>query len=249
MPTPADVPEAVRLRRRPIWLLPVLLLVVAAVVWTSGASDWLTLEMLSRRRSELEGLVRAHPFVAPLAFVGLYAAAVALSLPGAAVLTISSGMLFGVWLGALWSVIGATIGAVAIFLIARTSIGVWLRQRAGSGFERVAAAFRRDGFSYLLVLRLIPLFPFWLVNLVPALLGMRLLPYTLATAIGMLPGSLVFAGLGEGLVAVLQAGDATVPDILLQPRVLLPLLGLALLSMLPVAYRWLRMRSARTPRP
>lgn len=244
MTPPVDLPEAESPRRghRGRWLPPLLLLAAALLVWASGVTDWLALDTLARRRAELAGFVRTHPFAAPLAFVLVYAVAVALSLPGAAILTIGGGFLFGVWFGALLSVIGATIGAVGVFLIARTSVGDWLRERAGPRYARLAEAFRRDGFSYLLVLRLIPVFPFWLVNLVPALLGMRLLPYTLATAVGIVPGSLVYAGVGDGLAAVLEAGGEPDLGIVLQPRVLLPILGLALLSLLPVAYRRLRAR-------
>jgi uncharacterized membrane protein YdjX (TVP38/TMEM64 family) len=233
-------------RARPfvVRVLPLLVLLgPVSLAWLAGLGEWLDLGVLADRRAELGGFVRAHPFLAPLAFVVTYAVAVALSLPGAAILTITAGFLFGVWFGALLSVVGATLGAVGVFLIARRSVGDWLRERAGPRYARLAEAFRRDGFSYLLVLRLIPVFPFWLVNLVPALVGMRLLPYTIATAVGIVPGSLVYAGVGDGLGAVLEAGGEPDLGIVLQPRVLLPILGLALLSLLPVAYRRLRARA------
>lgn len=239
-PETSHRPEPGRMALR---LLPAMLLLLAAVLaWTGGLGEWLDVQTLAEQRAGLEAFVRARPVLAALAFVAVYALATLLSIPGAAILTITCGLLFGVWLGACLAVIGATIGAVGVFLIARTSLGEILRQRAGPRLQRMAEAFHRDGFSYLLVLRLIPIFPFWLVNLVPALLGMRLLPYTVATAIGIVPGSLVYAGVGDGLGALLEAGSEPDPSLLLEPRVLLPLLGLALLSLLPVAYRRLRGR-------
>lgn len=226
-------------------LLPLGMLALAALLaWLGGLGDWLDLRVLAAQRAALETFVGAHPLVAPLAFVACYAAVTALSIPGAAVLTIAGGFLFGTWLGAALAAVGATLGAVGVFMVARTSLGEVLRERAGPRVERLAEAFRRDGFSYLLVLRLVPLFPFWLVNLVPALLGMRLLPYTLATAVGIVPGSLVYAGVGDGLGAVLESGGEPDLGLLLEPRVLLPLLGLAVLSLLPVLYRRLRGRGA-----
>ena len=113
----------------------------------------------------------ADPLLAALGFVAFYAVATALSLPGALFLTLAGGFLFGTWLGGLLSVVGATSGAVALFLIARSALGAALRDRAAPWLQRLEAGFRRDAFSYLLVLRLVPLFPFWLVNLVPAFLG------------------------------------------------------------------------------
>ena len=173
----------------------------------------------------------AHPLLATLAFVVVYAGATALSLPGALFLTMAGGFLFGTWLGGLLSVIGATSGAVVLFLIARSSLGAALRDRAGPWLMRLEAGFRRDAFSYLLVLRLVPLFPFWLVNLVPALLDVPLSTFALATFVGIIPGGLVYASVGSGLGAVLDRGEQPDLDLILEPQVFLPLLGLAALAL------------------
>jgi uncharacterized membrane protein YdjX (TVP38/TMEM64 family) len=226
-----------RLRR---WLPLAALLALAAAVYLSGLHRELSLAGLARRRDLLQGLVAAHPVLAPAAFVAAYATATALSLPGALFLTLTGGFLFGTWLGGLWSVVGATLGAVALFLIARTAVGASLRDRAGPWLRRLEAGFRRDAFSYLLVLRLVPLVPFWLVNLVPALLGVPLRTFALATLLGIIPGGLVYAGIGDGLGAVLDRGGQPDLGLILEPRVLLPLLGLAALALLPVLYRRLR---------
>jgi uncharacterized membrane protein YdjX (TVP38/TMEM64 family) len=219
------------------WLPLVGLVVVAAAVYASGLHRELSLAGLQRNRQALQDLVASYPLLAPLAFVALYATATALSLPGALFLTLTGGFLFGTWLGGLLSVLGATTGACAVFLIARSSLGAALRERAGSWLQRLEAGFRRDAFSYLLVLRLVPLFPFWLVNLVPALLGIPLATFALATFLGIIPGGLVYAGVGNGLGAVLDRGQEPDLGLILEPQVLLPLLGLAVLALLPALYR------------
>ena len=221
------------------WLPLLLLLVALALVYGTGLHRQLSLETLRTQREALQGFVAARPLAAPLVFVLAYAGAVALSLPGALFLTLAGGFLFGTLLGSVLSVTGATIGAVAIFLVARTALGSALRDRAGPWLKRMEAGFREDAFSYLLVLRLIPLFPFWLVNLVPAVLGVRLPTFALATLIGIVPGSLVYTSVGNGLGAVLDHGGEPDLGLILKPQVLGPLLGLAALALLPVLYqRW-----------
>jgi uncharacterized membrane protein YdjX (TVP38/TMEM64 family) len=219
------------------WLPLLLLLVALALVYGTGLHRQLSLETLRTQREALQGFVAARPLAAPLVFVLAYAGAVALSLPGALFLTLAGGFLFGTLLGSVLSVTGATIGAVAIFLVARTALGSSLRDRAGPWLKRMEAGFREDAFSYLLVLRLIPLFPFWLVNLVPAVLGVRLPTFALATLIGIIPGSLVYTSVGNGLGAVLDHGGEPDLGLILKPQVLGPLLGLAALALLPVLYR------------
>jgi uncharacterized membrane protein YdjX (TVP38/TMEM64 family) len=139
-------------------------------------------------------------------------------------------------------VIGATAGAIAIFLIAKTSLGDGLRRRAGPWVKRMQAGFNENALSYLLVLRLIPVFPFWIVNIVPAFLGVGLRDYALATFFGIMPGGFVYASVGNGLEAVIEAGGEPDLGIILEPAILLPILGLAALALLPVAYRKLKGR-------
>ena len=158
-----------------------------------------------------------------------------------AVLTIAGGYLLGTWLGALSAVIGATLGATGIFLAARAGFG-GLAQRAGPFVGKLEAGFRADAFNYLLVLRLVPIFPFWLVNLVPALVGVRLRSYMLATFLGVIPGTFVYASLGSGLGEIVQEPDL---GIVFHPSVLLPVIGLAVLALIPVSYKhWRGKRTA-----
>jgi uncharacterized membrane protein YdjX (TVP38/TMEM64 family) len=153
--------------------------------------------------------------------------------PGAAILTIAGGFLFGTWVGGLCAVIGATLGATAIFLAARAGLA-GLAHRAGRFVEKLEAGFRADAFNYLLVLRLVPIFPFWLINLVPALVGVRLPTYMLATFLGIVPGTFVYASLGNGLGSLVEEPDLA---IIFKPRLFLPIVGLALLALVPVGYK------------
>jgi uncharacterized membrane protein YdjX (TVP38/TMEM64 family) len=229
------------------WLPLALLLLALAAAYASGVHRHLSLATLRDHREALQAFVAARPLGAPLAYVVAYAVATALSLPGAVFLTLAGGFLFGIWLGGLLTVIGATAGAIAIFLIARTALGSGLRARAGPWLARMEAGFRQDALSYLLVLRLVPLFPFWLVNLVPAFLGVPLSTYALATFLGIIPGSLVYASVGNGLGAVLERGQEPDLGLVFAPQVLLPLLGLAALALLPMLYR--RLKGGRAPGP
>ena len=219
------------------WAPLALLILAGAAVWLTGLHGQLSLDGLREHREALLAFVAAHSVLAPIMFTTGYAAAVALSLPGALFLTLAGGFVFGPWLGGLCAVLGGTAGAVALFLIARTALGSSLRDRAGTWLQRLEAGFQRDAFSYLLILRLVPLLPFWLVNLVPALLGMPLRLFAAATFLGIIPAAFVFAGVGSGLGAVLEAGGTPNLGLILEPRVLLPLLGLAALALVPMVYR------------
>ena len=226
------------------WLPLTALAALAVAAYASGLHRHLSVDTLRAHREALQAFVAAHPVGSPLAFVVVYAAVVALSLPGALVLTLTAGFLFGPWLGALWSVVGATLGAVAVFLVARTALGSALRDRAGPWLRRLEAGFRENAFACLLVLRLVPLFPFWLVNLVPAVLGVRLPTYALATFLGIVPGSLVYASVGNGLGVVFDRGGAPDLGIIFKPAILGPIVGLAALALLPVIYRKYKDRRA-----
>ncbi len=233
----------------PTWrrILPAsVLLAGLALFLILGPDRALSSEMLGRHHAELLAWVGGHRVLSTVLFVVAYALAVAFSLPVAILVTPLGGYLFGPWLGALLSVIGATAGSVAVFLAARSALGDVLQQRAAPWLHRFEDGFRRDGISYLLFLRLVPVFPFWLVNIVPALLGMKLGPYTVATLVGIVPAALVYAGAGAGFGAVFARGET--PDLgpLLQWPILLPLLGLGVLSLLPVLVGHWR-RGSRAP--
>lgn len=206
---------------------------------------YLQFETLAEHREWLSHQVTENYVLSVFAFILAYALAIAFSIPGGAILTITGGFLFGTWAATVYVVVGATAGAVAVFLAARTALGHWLSRRAGPAVQRMRAGFRKDALNYLLVLRLIPIFPFWLVNLVPALVGVPLKTYAIATVLGIVPGSLVYASVGNGLGAILDAGDTPDLGLVFRPEILLPIVGLAVLALLPVAYRHVRARRAR----
>jgi uncharacterized membrane protein YdjX (TVP38/TMEM64 family) len=219
------------------WLPLGILLAVIGLAFALDLQRFLAFETLREYDQALRDFVEARPVLTALGFVAVYAAAVAVSLPGAVFLTIAGGFLFGLWLGTLLVVVSATIGAILIFLVAKTSLGEVLRERAGPWLKRMQAGFNENAVSYLLFLRLIPIFPFWIVNIVPALMGMKLRDYGLATFFGIIPGSFVYVSVGNGLGAVIEAGAEPDLGIIFQPAILIPILGLAFLALLPVGYR------------
>jgi len=201
-----------------------------------GGRHYLTFAALAENSEWMRGLVARSSVVAALCFIAIYAGQTAVSVPGGAILTIAGGFLFGLWPGLFYVVMGATIGATAVFLAARAGLGD-LARRAGPRASRLKAGFRADAFNYLLILRLIPIFPFWLVNLVAALAGMRLATYVLGTFLGIIPGSFVFVSLGTGMGDIVAAGRPPDLGIVFRPGVLLPIAGLAVLALMPVLYR------------
>lgn len=221
--------------------LPLLALASGLVLFFALDLDrHLSFQALGDHREALLAFVRGNAAAAGASYVAAYALAVAFSVPGATVLTLAGGFLFGTWLAAAYAVVGATAGAAAVFLAARSAFGGALRRRAGPWAGRLESGFRKDAFSYLLALRLMPVFPFWLVNLVAALLDVPFGTYILGTMLGIIPGSLVYASIGNGLGTVFEGGGVPDPGILLEPEVLLPLAGLALLSLAPILYRRLK---------
>ena len=233
-----------RARRFPTTrLVPIAILLVAlGLFFGFGLQRYVSFETLKANRAVLTDWVATNGLGAALAYGAIYALAVACSLPGGALLTIAGGFLFGPLLATVATVIGATLGATALYLAARYAFADYLRARAGAALRRMEAGFNEDALSYLLVLRLVPLFPFWLVNLVPALLGVRLSTYVLGTFIGIIPGTFVFALVGDGLGAVLDAGGNLDLGFIFEPRFLAPLLGLAVLALVPAAYKRLKAR-------
>jgi uncharacterized membrane protein YdjX (TVP38/TMEM64 family) len=220
-------------------LIPLGLLVLAGALFVlAGGRHYLTFTALAEHREFLCNLVAHAGAIAAVGFILGYAGLTALSVPGAMLMTLASGFLFGPWIGTLYALIGATLGAAAVFLAARAGLS-GLAARFGPRVVRLEAGFREDAFSYLLCLRLVPIFPFWLVNLVAGATGMRLWVYVVATFFGMIPGAFVYASLGNGVGALIAAGQHPDHYMIFQPSILLPLLGLAVLALLPVAYkRW-----------
>ena len=219
-------------------LLPLFAIAGAiAAVFALGLDQYLSFEALRENREVLSTFVQDNYLGALLLFIAVYGVATALSLPGGAILTITGGFLFGTLLGTAYAVTGATIGAIVVFLAARTALGDSLRDRAGPWLRKMEEGFKENALSYLLVLRLVPIFPFFVVNLVPAFLGVPLRTYAIGTFVGIIPGAFVFASVGAGLGSVFDSSEAFSPGAALTPEVIIALVGLALLSLLPVAYK------------
>lgn len=227
-------------------LLPLALLIAGLLaLWAFGLRRDLSWSSLSLHQAELSALVAAHPINAGVAYVVVYAVTVACSLPEGALVTLAGGLMFGTVLGGTLAITGASIGAVILFLAARYAYAEVVARRAAPFMARLRPGIERDGFLYLLALRLVPLFPFWLLNLVAAACGMRLLPFALATVLGIIPGTFVYAWIGAGLAGILQGGGTPDFAAIFSPHILLPLLALATLTMLPVGWRAFKARGAR----
>ena len=229
-------------------LLPVAVLVLGLVAFFVLDLDrYLSFETLRQNRAALLNWVDTYGIVAALIYMLIYAVAIAFSLPGGAVLTITGGFLFGSLWGTFCVVIAATVGATALFIIAKTSFGDVLRAKAGPALQKMQQGFQEGALSYLLVLRLVPLFPFFLVNLVPAFLGVSLRVYVLGTFVGIIPGTFVFATVGAGLGSVFDQGEAFSAAGILTPQIITALAGLAVLALIPVVYKKIRARSGKAP--
>jgi uncharacterized membrane protein YdjX (TVP38/TMEM64 family) len=230
-------------------------LALIVVAYAMGWHRQFTLENLVRHRAIIDSFIAHHHASALVLFVGIYVAVVSLSIPVALLLSVSAGILFGPVLGPLASIVGATAGATVVFVLAKTAVGESLVRRAGSLAQKLADGFRANAFSYLLFLRLAPVFPFWLVNLAPALFGIPLGTFLAATALGVTPAAFAFGFAGAGLDSVIAAQEASYRDCLassrgdchldfdvrdaVTPELLIALGALALLALIPIAVkRW-----------
>jgi uncharacterized membrane protein YdjX (TVP38/TMEM64 family) len=225
-----DAPRPVTPRR----FVPLGILVLAGALFMMlGGHRYLSFAALAENREWLCATVAQAGAKGALAFILAYAGLVAVSVPGSALFTLAGGFLFGPWLGTAYALIGATTGATVVFLAARAGLA-GLAARAGPWVRRFEAGFRRNGLNYLLVLRLIPIVPFWLINLVAGAAGLRVWVFVFGTFFGMIPVSFIYASLGNGLGTLAEEGW---PPNLLRPSVLLPILGLAALALLPLIFR------------
>jgi uncharacterized membrane protein YdjX (TVP38/TMEM64 family) len=230
------------------WLPAAALLGVLALFFLLGLDKHVTFASLRENHGLLQDWVRRLGWKAPILYVLLYIAVVTFSIPGAGVMSLAGGFLFGTLLATLCIVAGATAGASILFFIAKTSLGDPLRGRAGPWMKRMEAGFAENALSYLLVLRLVPLFPFFIVNLVPAFLGVPFPTFVLATFIGIIPATFVLASVGAGLSSVLEGGGEFSVGSIFTPQVMTALIGLALLALIPVAYKKLKARGGPHPR-
>ncbi len=222
------------------WLALSGLILLALLAWAAGLHDTLTLAGFQTYKDALLTYTQDHAVIAAAAYIVIYAASVALSLPAATLMTLAGGFLFGKWWGTLYVVTAATIGATLIFLIARSTFGAALRAKAGTVYTKIAVHLDENAAGYLLFMRLVPLFPFVLVNIVPALVPVKLRVFVLTTFFGIIPGSFVYTNLGAELGEVESLTGLVSTDTLLA----FTLLGL--FALIPVIYKTVKARYERS---
>ena len=234
---------------KPKWarLLPLAVIVAGAILGAYALGDYLSFEALRDNREMLIAYRDAHYGLAVLVFMALYVVIAGFSLPGATVATLTGGFLFGTFPGVLFNVGAATIGATIVFLAARWGLGDRLAAKMDASEGRIKAI--KDGidenqWSILFIIRLVPLVPFFVANLIPALVGVSLWRYVVSTFIGIIPGGLVYTSVGAGLGEVFARGETPDLGIIFEPHVLLPILGLAALALLPVVLKLIRGKEA-----
>ena len=223
---------------------------VALFVWAvaSGLAGHISLEDLRAQAQGLQALVREHPVLSVASYVTLYVATVSISLPGALILSLTGGFLFGPILGGAAAVTGATGGSTVVFLVSRTAFADFLRRWKNPLLLKIEDGFRDNAFSYLLTLRLIPAFPLLLVNVAAGLMGVPLGTFLVASFLGMVPSSFVYAGIGAGLGHVFAEGHPVSLETVLSPRIYLPIIAMGVLAFLPPLWRhWRRGRVAPAP--
>ena len=192
------------------WLPLAVLLALSLGIAAAGGSRLLDLDRIAEARAALQAAVAEDRARAIGLMALVFISGVVVSIPAVTVaLTALSGLLFGTLTGALISVGSATTGAMIVFSIGRLAAGDLIRRRAGPRLGRFAEGFRRDGFGYVLTLRLLPIFPFWMTNLTPAAFGVSFRSFFLGTVLGLIPGAFIFSGLGAGLDELLAAREAT----------------------------------------
>lgn len=224
---------------KPSWRrhLPVLTIVLLAILGSFTLGDYLSFEALRDNRDKLLAYRDAHFGLTVFFYVFFYVLIVAFFLPGAVFATLAGGFLFGLWIGTFLTVLAATVGASLLFVAARHGFGDVLSRKMeakGGAIKKIKDGIEANQWSMLLLMRLVPVVPFFLANLIPAFMRVPLWTYVLTTFVGIIPGTFVYNSIGAGLGEVFARGETPDLGIILEPHVIGPLLGLAALSMLPV---------------
>lgn len=222
------------------------IVVLFAIAFAMGLPERLSLEALRESGTELQAFARERPVLCAAIYLAVYVGAVAISLPGALILSLTSGFLFGPLGGGL-AVAGATGGSTVTYLVFRTAFGDVLRRKPDAFLARMADGLRRDAFNYLLTLRLIPAFPLLAVNVAAGIANIPARTFVLASVLGMIPSSFVYAGIGAGLGHIFARGGPVTVETLLSPRIYLPIIGMGVLAFLPPM--WRHWRKQREPAP
>lgn len=223
--------------------LPLLGILLVAAIGAFTLRDYLSFDALAQNRDELIAFRDANYVLTVLAFVFAYIVIVAFSLPGATIATLTGGFLFATFPGALFNITGATVGAMIIFLAARWGLGEKLAAKmdsSGGAVKKIKIAIDDNQWEALFLIRLVPAVPFFVANLVPALVGVPLLRFVITTFLGIIPGALVYTSVGSGLGEVFARGETPNLGIIFEPHILLPILGLCALATLPIILKAMR---------
>jgi uncharacterized membrane protein YdjX (TVP38/TMEM64 family) len=223
--------------------LPLVLIAAVAIIGGVTLGDYLSFETLAEHRESLIAFRDQNYLGLVLAFVAVYVTIVAFSLPGAAVMSVSGGFLFGLTFGTMFNVISATIGATAIFMAARWGLGASLSAKMDASEGRIKQlkqALHDNEVSVLFLLRLVPAVPFFVANLLPALVGVKMWNFVWTTALGIIPGAIVFTWIGVGVGEVLARGESPDLSLIREPYIIGPILGLCVLAALPIIIKTLR---------
>lgn len=214
---------------------PLIILIVGLIMFFAlDGQHYLSMQMIQSNYQALLDFTHTYFWLSTLIFMLAYIIIVAFSIPGATIMTLLGGFLFGIFPGSIWVVLSATIGASLVFLAVKTAFGETLRQKAGGSIEKLRKGFEENAFNYLLTLRLIPVFPFFVINIACGVLGVRLKAFFWGTLLGIIPGSVIYVWVGTGLGYALQQGSELNMGIIFQPQFILPIIALALLSLVPV---------------
>lgn len=223
--------------------LPLIAILVVAAVGAFTLRDYLSFEALAENREALIGFRDANYVLTVAAFVLAYVVIVAFSLPGATIATLTGGFLFATFPGALFNFTGATIGATIIFLAARWGLGEKLSAKmdgSDGAVKKIKTAIDENQWEALFLIRLVPAVPFFVANLVPALVGVPVVRFVVSTFLGIIPGAVVYTSVGAGLGEVFARGETPNLGIIFEPHILLPILGLCVLAALPILIKAVR---------
>jgi len=228
-------------------MLPLIAIVIVASVGFFTLRDYISFDVLRENREALLAFRDANYLLTVLVFIAGYVCIVAFSLPGATIATLTGGFLFATFPGALFNITAATIGASLIFLAAKWGLGERLaaKMEASDGaVKRIKDGIDENQWSVLFVMRLVPAVPFFVANIIPALVGVSLWRFVVSTFLGIIPGGVVYTAVGAGLGEVFERGESPNLGIIFEPQILLPILGLSFLAALPILIKLVRRKSS-----
>jgi len=221
--------------------LPIFIIFLGmAFIYFSGVYHYLSLDFLRMYHKSLKTFVEMHPVAVPIAFCLFYIISTGLSVPGAVFLTLLGGYLFPQPFSTIYVVLSATCGATIIFLAARTALKDILKKKAGPFLQKMEKGFQENAVSYLLFLRFVPLFPFWLVNIAPAFFGVSLITFVWTTLVGIFPGSLIFTLAGGGLDKILENNEPFSISTIFNIQIKFALVLLGIIALVPIIWKKFR---------